>query len=197
MTDRDRDRPLEESPEVAAAVEDDIGIPQLMTGGGADRDTPSFAGPGDRPGGDARGDELIGEPYASGAAPQHIRTGAEQPWEPEDLVAARGRTPRRRTSNGPAGTWPSWVARRSRRRCPDRRTRGAPDPTVGRSGRGPGEPAAGAPHLLPAAGGRRGQESGGYAFCMSCVNCAANQAPEIGASGRAPLMLLPLRALPV
>ncbi|MCX4389835.1 hypothetical protein OG777_23285 [Micromonospora peucetia] len=93
MTDRDRDRPLEESPEVAAAVEDDIGIPQLMTGGGADRDTPSFAGPGDRPGGDARGDELIGEPYASGAAPQHIRTGAEQPWEPEDLVAARGQDP--------------------------------------------------------------------------------------------------------
>ncbi|MEU4777863.1 hypothetical protein [Micromonospora sp. NPDC023633] len=95
MTDRDRDRPLEESPEVAAAVEDDTGIPQLMTGGGVDRDTPSFTGPGDEPG----GDELIGDPYAAGtgatgtgtgAAPDHIRTGAEQPWEPEDLVAARG-----------------------------------------------------------------------------------------------------------
>ncbi|MDT0529956.1 hypothetical protein RM555_13255 [Micromonospora sp. DSM 115977] len=93
MTDRDRDRPLEESPEVAAAVEDDTGVPQLRTGGGADRDTPSFTG--DRSG----GDELIGDPYAAGtgatgtgtgAAPDDIRTGAEQPWEPEDLVAARG-----------------------------------------------------------------------------------------------------------
>ncbi|MFG3700050.1 hypothetical protein ACGF5C_19315 [Micromonospora sp. NPDC047620] len=99
MTDRDRDRPLEESPEVAAAVEDDTGIPQLMTGGGADRDTPSFAEPGDQPRGGAPTDELIGDPYAAGtgatgtgtgAAPDNIRTGAEQPWEPEDLVAARG-----------------------------------------------------------------------------------------------------------
>ncbi|MFG3707880.1 hypothetical protein ACGF7U_24540 [Micromonospora sp. NPDC047670] len=99
MTDRDRDRPLEESPEVAAAVEDDTGIPQLMTGGGADRDTPSFTQPGDRPEGGAPTDELIGDPYAAGtgatgtgtgAAPDNIRTGAEQPWEPEDLVAARG-----------------------------------------------------------------------------------------------------------
>ncbi|MCL7456728.1 hypothetical protein [Micromonospora echinofusca] len=95
MTDRDRDRPLEESPEMAAAAEDDTGIAQLMTGGGADRDTPSFTGPGDGAG----GDELIGDPYAAGtgatgtgtgAAPDDIRTGAEQPWEPEDLVAARG-----------------------------------------------------------------------------------------------------------
>ncbi|MEV4465355.1 hypothetical protein AB0J51_17250 [Micromonospora echinofusca] len=95
MTDRDRDRPLEESPEMAAAAEDDTGIAQLMTGGGADRDTPSFTGPGD----EAGGDELIGDPYAAGtgatgtgtgAAPDDIRTGAEQPWEPEDLVAARG-----------------------------------------------------------------------------------------------------------
>ncbi|MEU6076099.1 hypothetical protein [Micromonospora sp. NPDC047074] len=99
MTDRDRDRPLEESPEVAAAVEDDTGIPQLMTGGGADRDTPSFRGAGNQPGGAPRGDELIGDPYAAGtgatgtgtgAAPDNIRTGAEQPWDPEDLVAARG-----------------------------------------------------------------------------------------------------------
>ncbi|MER5336027.1 hypothetical protein [Micromonospora sp. NPDC002717] len=99
MTDRDRDRPLEESPEVAAAVEDDTGIPQLMTGGGADRDTPSFAEPGDQPRSGAPTDQLIGDPYAAGtgatgtgtgAAPDNIRTGAEQPWEPEDLVAARG-----------------------------------------------------------------------------------------------------------
>ncbi|MEU7864883.1 hypothetical protein, partial [Nonomuraea sp. NPDC049141] len=62
MTDRDRDRPLEESPEMAAAAEDDTGIAQLMTGGGADRDTPSFTGPGD----EAGRDELIGDPYAAG-----------------------------------------------------------------------------------------------------------------------------------
>ncbi|MFG1775699.1 hypothetical protein ACGFIR_20525 [Micromonospora sp. NPDC049051] len=94
MTDRDRDRPLEESPEMSAAAEDDTGIPQLMTGGGPDRDTPSFTGPDDEP--------LIGDPYAAGtgatgtgtgAAPDDIRTGAEQPWEPEDLVAARGQDP--------------------------------------------------------------------------------------------------------
>ncbi|MBQ1071704.1 hypothetical protein KBX06_00760 [Micromonospora sp. C31] len=99
MTDRDRDRPLEESPETATAVDDDTGVPQLMTGGGADRDTPSFTGGGDQPADDTGGDELIGDPYAAGtgatgtgtgAAPEHIRTGAEQPWEPEDLVAARG-----------------------------------------------------------------------------------------------------------
>ncbi|MGN9777866.1 hypothetical protein ACTMS0_19200 [Micromonospora sp. H33] len=99
MTDRDRDRPLEESPEVAAAVEDDTGVPQLMTGGGADRDTPSFAAPGERVDRRASSDDIIGDPYAAGtgatgtgtgAGGDNIRTGAEQPWEPEDLVAARG-----------------------------------------------------------------------------------------------------------
>ena len=45
MTDRDRNRPLEESPEVAAAVDDDSTVPQLRTGGGADRDNPSFTEP--------------------------------------------------------------------------------------------------------------------------------------------------------
>lgn len=98
MTDRDRDRPLEESPEVAAAVEDDTGVPQLMTGGGADRDNPAFAGPGERVERSA-GENLIGDPYAAGtgatgtgtgAAPDNIRTGGEQPWDPEDLVMARG-----------------------------------------------------------------------------------------------------------
>ncbi|WP_433387238.1 hypothetical protein [Micromonospora sp. KLBMP9576] len=89
MTDRDRDRPLEESPEVAAAVDDDTGIPQLTTGGGADPDTPSFRDPADRPDA-AGGDELIGNAYAAGTGPDNVRTGAEQPWEPEDLVAARG-----------------------------------------------------------------------------------------------------------
>ncbi|MEH1101993.1 hypothetical protein [Micromonospora sp. CPCC 205561] len=99
MTDPDRDRPLEESPEMATAADDDTGVPQLRTGGGADRDTPSFTEPGQRPADGTGGDELIGDPYAAGtgatgtgtgAAPDNIRTGAEQPWEPEDLVAARG-----------------------------------------------------------------------------------------------------------
>ncbi|TDB78620.1 MULTISPECIES: hypothetical protein [unclassified Micromonospora] len=95
MTDRDpnRGRPLEESPEVAAAVDDETTVPQLATDGGPDRDNPAFTEPG---GGT---DELVGDPYAAGtgatgtgtgAAPDNIRTGAEQQWEPEDLVAARG-----------------------------------------------------------------------------------------------------------
>ena len=100
MTDRDpnRGRPLEESPEVAAAVDDESTVPQLATGGGPDRDNPSFTEPGDQPG--ARSTEdLLGDPYAAGtgatgtgtgAGGDNIRTGAEQPWEPEDLVMARG-----------------------------------------------------------------------------------------------------------
>ncbi|MEV1142698.1 hypothetical protein [Micromonospora sp. NPDC049799] len=99
MTDRDRNRPLEESPEVAAAVEDDTGVPQLMTGGGADRDNPSFTEPGGRPDRDAPTEDILGDPYAAGtgatgtgtgAGGDNIRTGAEQPWEAEDLVKARG-----------------------------------------------------------------------------------------------------------
>jgi hypothetical protein len=42
-----------------------------------------------------------------------------------------------------------------------------------------------------------GYESGGYALVISCWNWAENQAPEMGALGSAPVMLLPLRALPV
>ncbi|MEU5938728.1 hypothetical protein ABZ807_05990 [Micromonospora sp. NPDC047548] len=95
MTDRDPNRrPLEESPEVAAAVDDETTVPQLVTGGGADRDNPSFTEPGD-----TSTEDLLGDPYAAGtgatgtgtgAARDNIRTGAEQPWEPEDLVMARG-----------------------------------------------------------------------------------------------------------
>ncbi|MEV6694100.1 hypothetical protein AB0M35_21765 [Micromonospora sp. NPDC051196] len=102
MTDRGRERPLEERPEVAAAVDDDAGVPQLMTGGGPDSNTPTFAEPGDRVDRDGPTDEIIGDPYAAGtgatgtgtgAAPDNRRTGAEQPWDPEDLVAARGQDP--------------------------------------------------------------------------------------------------------
>lgn len=97
MTDRDRnpDRPLEESPEVAAAVDDETTVPQLMTGGGADADTPAFAEPGDQVAGAPTTDDLIGNAYGIGAKSggDNIRTGAEQPWEPEDLAAARGQDP--------------------------------------------------------------------------------------------------------
>ncbi|WP_194821677.1 hypothetical protein [Micromonospora sp. S-DT3-3-22] len=96
MTDRDPNRPLEERPEVAAAVDDDSTVPQLARGGAGPAD-PSFVAPGDQPGGAT--EELIGDPYAAGtgatgtgtgAGGDNIRTGAEQPWEPEDLVMARG-----------------------------------------------------------------------------------------------------------
>ncbi len=99
MTDRDWERPLEERPEVAAAVDDDSAVPQLMTGGGPDRDTPAFAEPGEGAGRGGPTEDLLGDPYAAGtgatgtgtgAAGDNIRTGAEQPWEPEDLVMARG-----------------------------------------------------------------------------------------------------------
>ncbi|PWR05115.1 hypothetical protein DKT68_28605 [Micromonospora acroterricola] len=100
MTDRERRPPLEESPETASAVDDDSTVPQLRTGGGADRDTPAFTEPRDRPDDLAPDtDDLIGDPYGAGtgatgtgtgAGGDNIRTGAEQPWEPEDLVMARG-----------------------------------------------------------------------------------------------------------
>lgn len=100
MTDRDPSRPLEERPEVAAAVDDDSTVPQLARAGGAEPADPAFTEPGDRPAAtDAPTGDLIGDPYAAGtgatgtgtgAGGDHIRTGAEQPWEPEDLVMARG-----------------------------------------------------------------------------------------------------------
>jgi hypothetical protein len=71
MTDQNRP-PLEESPEVADAVEDDVAVSAFITGGGTDRDTPEFLQPGEEP---------------------HYRTGADQPWDPEDLVAAEGKDP--------------------------------------------------------------------------------------------------------
>lgn len=83
---------------MAAAVDDETTVPQLMTGGGADRDNPSFTEPGG-PAVAAPTQDLLGDPYAAGtgatgtgtgAGAGNIRTGAEQPWEPEDLVMARG-----------------------------------------------------------------------------------------------------------
>lgn len=97
MTDRDPGRPLEETPEVAAAVDDDSTVPQLRTDG-TDPDNPTFIEP-DGAVADTGSPDLLGDPYAAGtgatgtgtgAGGDNIRTGAEQPWEPEDLVRARG-----------------------------------------------------------------------------------------------------------
>ncbi|MFC8850617.1 MULTISPECIES: hypothetical protein [unclassified Micromonospora] len=97
MTERDPNagRPLEESPEVAAAVDDESTVPQLRTGRGADRDNPSFAGPGEVVARAGSTEDLIGDPHGggTGAGGDNIRTGAEQPWDPEDLVLARGQDP--------------------------------------------------------------------------------------------------------
>ena len=71
MTDEMRP-PLEESPEVASAVADDVAVDAFITGGGPDADTPLFRQPGEEP---------------------TYRTGAEQPRDPEDLAVAEGRDP--------------------------------------------------------------------------------------------------------
>ncbi len=70
MTDEMRP-PLEESPEVASAVADDVAVDAFITGGGPDADTPVFRQPG--------------EPTD--------RTGTEQPGDPEDPAVAEGRDP--------------------------------------------------------------------------------------------------------
>src|SRR3954463_8662986 len=65
-------QPLEETPEVADAVEDDVAVSAFVTGGGPDSDNPEFLQPGEEP---------------------QIRTGADQEWDPADLAAAEGRDP--------------------------------------------------------------------------------------------------------
>ncbi|MFY1695403.1 MULTISPECIES: hypothetical protein [unclassified Solwaraspora] len=75
MTDRDDAlgrAPLEEQPEVAAAIEDDTTVPSLVTAPDDDQSGPDFQSPGG-PGG-----------------PPRVRTGADQPWDPEDLAMAKG-----------------------------------------------------------------------------------------------------------
>ncbi|MEV0716405.1 hypothetical protein [Asanoa sp. NPDC050611] len=67
MTD---EQPLEESAEVADAVDDETAISEFETGGEPDADNPVFREPGWQP-----------------------RTGAEQPWDPEDLAEAEGKDP--------------------------------------------------------------------------------------------------------
>ncbi|GIE93949.1 hypothetical protein [Paractinoplanes rishiriensis] len=68
----DNQPPLEERPEVADAIADDVAVDAFMTGGGPDADTPAFQQPG---------------------RPPVYRTGADQPWDPEDLAVAEGRDP--------------------------------------------------------------------------------------------------------
>lgn len=65
-------QPLEQSPQVADAVEDDVAVDAFITGGGPDSQTPEFRQPGEEP---------------------TIRTGADQPWDPIDLAVAEGRDP--------------------------------------------------------------------------------------------------------
>ncbi|MFK3983728.1 hypothetical protein ACI2K4_25515 [Micromonospora sp. NPDC050397] len=96
MTERDPglNRPLEESPEMASAADDESTLPQLRTGGGRDRDTPDFVGPDDVPGDFPPTEELIGDSQGGGwPGSDGTRTGSEQPWDPEDLVAAWGADP--------------------------------------------------------------------------------------------------------
>ena len=71
MTEESR-RPLEETQQVAKAIEDDVAVDAFITGGGPDADTPQFLQPGEQP---------------------VTRTGADQPWDPEDLAVAEGRDP--------------------------------------------------------------------------------------------------------
>ena len=71
MTDEMRP-PLEDSEEVADAIEDDVAVDAFITGGGPDRDTPEFLQPGQEP---------------------RWRTGADQQWDPEDVAVAEGRDP--------------------------------------------------------------------------------------------------------
>ncbi|MGA5303181.1 hypothetical protein ACPCHT_24850 [Nucisporomicrobium flavum] len=48
MTDQNQP-PLEETPEVADAIEDDVAVDAFITGGGPDSDNPQFQQPGEEP----------------------------------------------------------------------------------------------------------------------------------------------------
>ncbi len=71
MTEENRP-PLEESPEVVSAIEDDVAVDAFITGGGPDPDNPEFLQPGEEP---------------------STRTGAGQQWDPVDLAEAEGHDP--------------------------------------------------------------------------------------------------------
>lgn len=86
-------QPIEESPEVAAAVDDDAAAPQFATEGGPDEPAPEFTAPGDVAPDRPATDELIGDAFGAGSPGGAARTGAEQPWDPEDLARAKGQDP--------------------------------------------------------------------------------------------------------
>jgi RNA polymerase sigma-70 factor (ECF subfamily) len=121
MTDRE---PLEETPEAAAAVEDETTVSELASAGGPspDEQDPEFREPADEAAGPgptatrAQGATGAGAQRATAAGAQRAtaaggedafligesdgpddgivpRTGAEQPWEPEDLAVAEGHDP--------------------------------------------------------------------------------------------------------
>jgi hypothetical protein len=96
MTERDprAERPLEETPELAAAVDDETTVPQLIADGEPSPDSPAFREPGDASGeGDSEAD-LIRDPLNGGlGGAGDRRTGSEQPWDPEDLAVAKGLDP--------------------------------------------------------------------------------------------------------
>jgi hypothetical protein len=96
MTERDPGggRPLEETSELAAAVDDETAVPQLITDGQAGPENPAFREPGDVSDGPEPEADLIGAPMGGGTpGAGNRRTGAEQPWDPEDLVVGKGLDP--------------------------------------------------------------------------------------------------------
>lgn len=95
MTERNpgADRPLEETPELAAAVDDETTVPQLIADGQEGPDSPPFREPGDLAESESEAD-LIGDPFGGGSGGAgDRRTGSDQAWDPEDLVVAKGLDP--------------------------------------------------------------------------------------------------------
>jgi hypothetical protein len=74
-SEREPEPPIEDEPATAWAIDDDAPVPGLAPpdSGAPDADTPVFSS-------------------AADAEPQY-RTGAEQPWDPEDLAVAKGWDP--------------------------------------------------------------------------------------------------------
>jgi hypothetical protein len=96
MTERNPggERPLEETPELAAAVDDETTVPQLITDGDVTPENPAFLQPGDVPADGNPEADLIRDPFGGGAGGAgDRRTGSEQPWDPEDLAVAKGFDP--------------------------------------------------------------------------------------------------------
>lgn len=95
MTERDpgAGRPLEETSELAAAVDDETTVPQLITDGEPGPGNPTFRDPEDTSTGPTPDADVIGAPMGGGTGGSDRRTGAEQPWDPEDLAAGKGLDP--------------------------------------------------------------------------------------------------------